>query len=125
MIRRRGILLALALGAAGGALAPAALAHHGWRWAEDGNFELTGSIVEAKLGNPHGLLTVDVNGERWTVEVGQPWRNQRAGLTDTMLAPGREVTVSGARSKDAADRRVKAERVYVDGNLHDLYPERD
>jgi hypothetical protein len=101
------------------------LAHHGWRWTEDGNFELTGIIKAAQLGNPHGVLTVDVEGEDWTVEVGQPWRNERAGLTDEMLAVGRELTVSGARSADPADRRVKAERVIIDGRLHNLYPDRD
>lgn len=103
----------------------AALAHHGWRWAEDGNFELTGIIKAAQLGNPHGVLTVDAEGELWTVEVGQPWRNERAGLTDDMLAVGREVTVSGARSADEADKRVKAERVIIDGQLYNLYPDRD
>ena len=102
-----------------------ALAHHGWRWTEDGNFELTGLIKTVQLGNPHGVLTVDAEGEIWTVEIGQPWRNERAGLTDDMLAVGREVTVSGARSADAADRRVKAERVIIDGKLHNLYPDRD
>jgi len=102
-----------------------ALAHHGWRWAEDGNFELTGVIKAAQLGNPHGILTIDAEGEVWTVEVGQPWRNERAGLTDDLLSVGREVTISGARSADEADKRVKAERVIIDGQLYNLYPERD
>lgn len=101
------------------------LAHHGWRWAEDGNFELTGVIKAAQLGNPHGLLTVDAEGEVWTVEVGQPWRNERAGLTDGMLAVGREITVSGARSADPADMRAKAERIIIDGAVYNLYPDRD
>jgi len=105
--------------------APAALAHHGWRWTEDGNFELTGVIVAARLGNPHGLLTVDADGEIWTVEVGQPWRNERAGLSDDMLVNGVEVVVSGQRSADPDEKRMKAERVYIDGKLHDLYPDRD
>src|SRR3546814_10163809 len=94
---------------------PQALAHHGWRWTEEGNFELTGIVKAAQLGNPHGLLTVEAEGEVWTVEVGQPWRNERAGLTDDLLAVGREITVSGARSADPADKRVKAERVIIDG----------
>ena len=102
-----------------------ALAHHGWRWAEDGNFELTGVIKAAQLGNPHGVLTVDAEGEVWTVEVGQPWRNERAGLTGDLLSVGREVTISGARSADEAEKRVKAERVIIDGQLYNLYPERD
>ncbi len=126
MVTRRKAMLgscaAILLGAAG---SPPAFAHHGWRWTEDGNFELTGIIRAAQLGNPHGVLTVDVNGELWTVEVGQPWRNERAGLKDEMLAVGREVTISGARAADPADKKVKAERVIIDGTLYNLYPDRD
>jgi len=117
------LLLAAAM-----AVAPSgrfALAHHGWRWTEDGNFELTGFILVARLGNPHGLLTVDAGGEIWTVEVGQPWRNERAGLRDDMLVKGVEITVSGQRSADPAEKRMKAERVTIDGKLHNLYPGRD
>ncbi|HEY9536722.1 MAG TPA: DUF6152 family protein [Kiloniellaceae bacterium] len=102
-----------------------ALAHHGWRWAEDGNFELTGIIETVQLGNPHGVLTVDAEGEVWTVEVGQPWRNEQAGLTDEMLAVGREVTISGARSADHSEKLVKAERVIIDGKVYNLYPDRN
>jgi hypothetical protein len=57
-----------------------ALAHHGWRWTTGGNIELTGIITATQLGNPHGVLTVDADGQVWRVEVGQPWRNERAGL---------------------------------------------
>lgn len=101
-----------------------ARAHHGWRWTADGNFELTGMITEANLGNPHGVLTVQANAEVWTVEVGQPWRNERAGLTDAMLAPGGEVTVIGHRHADPAVLVVKAERVVIGGVVHNLYPDR-
>src|SRR3546814_3007732 len=88
--------------------------HHGWRWAEDGNFELTGIIETVQLGNPHGVLTVDAEGEVWTVEVGQHWRNEQAGLTDEMLAVGREVTISCARSADHSEKLVQAERVIIE-----------
>lgn len=117
--RRAGVFAALLLAAA------TAAAHHGWAWTEDGNFELTGKVTQAQLGNPHGLLKMDVAGEAWTVEVGQPWRNERAGLTDKMMAPGAELTVSGQRSADAKDRRLKAERVIVNGKTHNLYPDRN
>lgn len=103
----------------------AAHAHHGWRWTADGNFEVTGIIATAKLGNPHGVLTLDVDGEKWTAEVGQPWRNERAGLTDEMLSAGAEITISGQRSADPEEKRVKAERVIIDGKTYDLYPSRD
>ena len=101
------------------------LAHHGWRWTEDGNFELTGLIKTVRLGNPHGVLTVDADGELWTVEIGQPWRNDRAGLKEEMLTIGREIVISGQRAADPADKKMKAERVYLDGALYNLYPDRD
>jgi hypothetical protein len=120
-----GLGLAAVAATAVAATARPARAHHGWRWTADGNFELTGIIRETRLGNPHGILTVEANGEMWTVEVGQPWRNQRVGLTSELMAPGREVTVSGGRAADEAEKKVKAERVYIDGQLYDLYPGRD
>src|SRR3546814_14498277 len=123
MFTRRDILATGGVFALMGSGLPQALAHHGWRWTEEGNFELTGIVKAAQLGNPHGLLTVEAEGEVWTVEVGQPWRNERAGLTDDLLADGRELTVSGPRSADPADQRVKAERVNLDGGAANLYPE--
>jgi hypothetical protein len=101
-----------------------ALAHHGWRWTADGEFELTGIITDAQLGNPHGLLTVEANGEVWTVEVGQPWRNEQAGVTDSMLAPGGEVTARGHRSANPDELVMKAERLVIGGQTYDLYPAR-
>ena len=107
-----------------GSAALPALAHHGWRWTDSGEFELTGIVTEARLGNPHGLLTVDADGEIWIAEVGQPWRNERAGLTDAMLQPGTELTLRGHRDADPAQKRMKAERILIGGTLHDLYPDR-
>jgi hypothetical protein len=122
--RRRRVRLACAIAAA--ALLPlSSLAHHGWNWAEDGNSELAGVIVEARLGNPHGELKLSVDGVNWIVEVGQPWRNQRVGLTDDMLAKGVKLTVSGHRHVDPAKRVFKAERVFIGDRKFDLYPDRD
>lgn len=103
----------------------AAWAHHGWRWTEDGNFELFGIIVAAELGNPHGVLHVEAEAEVWVVEVGSPGRNARAGLEDALLAEGVELVISGQRSADPAELRMKAERVYIDGIEYNLYPNRD
>jgi hypothetical protein len=60
MINRRSFIVSLALAAS---CATPALAHHGWRWTEDGNFELTGIIKSARLGMPHGVLEVDADGD--------------------------------------------------------------
>ena len=106
------------------ALALPALAHHGWRWTSDGEFELSGIITAADLGNPHGVLTVQADDEVWTAEIGQPWRNAEAGLTDDMLAPGTEVVLRGHRSADPDRLVMKAERVIIAGTVYDLYPNR-
>jgi hypothetical protein len=102
-----------------------AFAHHGWAWTTGGNIEVTGIIVSAQLGNPHGVLTLDVDGETWTVEVGQPWRNDRAGVEDGDLAEGVEIRAIGEPSADLEERRVKAERFYIGEQEYILYPDRD
>jgi hypothetical protein len=79
-------------------------AHHGWSWAKEGTFQLIGVVEKTTLGNPHGVLVMNAEGEKWIVEVGQPWRNERAGLTDAMLAPGAELTLVGKRSVDPKEK---------------------
>ncbi len=102
-----------------------ALAHHGWAWTTGGNIDLTGVIKTAALGNPHGVLTVDVEGAVWTVEVGQPWRHERAGLKESLLAPGAEIRVIGEPAADIKDKRMEVERLFIGGREYKLYPERD
>jgi Family of unknown function (DUF6152) len=122
----RSLLARLAAGLfLGTAAVGSATAHHGWAWAEDGNSELTGVIQSAKLGNPHGVLTLVVDGAQWTVEVGQPWRNERAGLHDSMLVKGVKLTVAGHKAANPKQRVFKAERVFINGKKFDLYPDRD
>jgi hypothetical protein len=99
-------------------------AHHGWGWATDEEFEITGEVVKTHLGNPHGEVTIAVRGDEWVVEVGQPWRNERAGLTAALLSPGTVITAHGHRSLNENERLVKAERVVVDGEEYVLYPNR-
>ena len=115
----RTLLLAILL------LAPPAFAHHGWGWASEEEHEITGTITEVRLGNPHGELTLDVKGDAWVVEVGQPWRNERAGLKDELLREGRSITAYGHRSADPDERLLKAERIVIDGREYNLYPDRE
>ncbi len=119
------ILLTVSLGLLSVAcLSSAVLAHHGWGWATDEEFEITGRITDVRLGNPHGEVTMSVEDEDWIVEVGQPWRNERSGLTKDMLKPGQVMTVHGHRSAREGERLVKAERVVINGQDYNLYPDR-
>jgi len=106
-------------------VAPASQAHHGWAWTTGENMELAGIIKEAKLGNPHGILKVEVDGTVWTVEVGQPWRNERAGLKEGDLTEGVTIRIIGEPASDASDKRLKAERLFLGDREFVLYPDRD
>ena len=114
-------LLALGLASQSGVT----LAHHGWAWTTGGNIELTGIIKTVQLGNPHGTLQVDVEGELWTVEVGQPWRNERAGLKDGDLAEGVEIRAIGEPAAEPSEKRMKVERLFLGDREYILYPGRD
>lgn len=114
------ILFALIFGLQAGT----ALAHHGWAWTTGGNIELTGIITSAKLGNPHGVLKVDLDGETWEVVVGQPWRNERAGLKDGDLAEGVEIRAIGEPSSNIEEKLLKVERLFIGDQEYVLYPER-
>lgn len=119
--RRAFLLAGLGLG-----LMPAAVrAHHGWNWTTGENIELTGVITEAELGNPHGVVKLRTEDAVWTVEVGQPWRNDRAGLARDALAKGVTLTVIGEPSADRNEKLIKAERLRIDGRTYELYPDRD
>lgn len=100
------------------------LAHHGWGWATGEEFEITGVIVEVRLGNPHGEVDLMVDDQVWVIEVGQPWRNEKAGLTDKLIK-GTTMTVHGHRSAKESERLVKAERVVIDTRDYNLYPSRE
>jgi hypothetical protein len=122
-MRRLLIAAVMAVGLAG--QTGLALAHHGWSWTTGGNIDLTGIIRTVQLGNPHGVLTVDVEGQVWTLEVGQPWRNRRAGLKDGDLRPGVEIRAVGEPAADRAQKLIKAEKLYIGGREYVLYPDRD
>lgn len=101
-----------------------ALAHHGWSWTQDGFFELTGTIADIYIGNPHATLDVDVEGDIWRVELAPPARTIAAGFNDEVAKKGDEVVAIGNRSRDDTERRMKAVRIAVNGKTYDVYSDR-
>ena len=99
-------------------------AHHGWGWATDEEFELAGTVKQVRHGNPHGTMVLATRTGDWTVEIGQPWRNERAGLTRELLRRGTRLLVHGHRSANRNQRLMKAERVVIAGKSYNLYPDR-
>lgn len=102
----------------------AALAHHGWAGYGDEPFELTGTVEQVDLGQPHGHLMVGVDGVLWNVVLGPPYRNRRAGVVAGGIEIGDVVTAYGKRHRKSETHEMKTERLTVNGTVHDIYPER-
>ena len=120
----RVLLLASALAGASVTLATAALAHHGWNWAEAEETTLEATITAISLAPPHPELTVtDATGREWVIELGNPRRTEGAGFVEGTAKPGDAVTILGTRALDG-QAVMKAVRITLNGVNHDFYPER-
>ncbi|SOC35321.1 hypothetical protein SAMN05892877_101297 [Rhizobium subbaraonis] len=105
--------------------ATAALAHHGWTWAEEEQSELTGIVRTVTIAPPHPSLQVETASDGlWKIELGNPRQTQRAGFVEGSAKPGDEVVILGNRSLDQNEKRMKAVRITVNGKVFDIYPER-
>lgn len=99
-------------------LSGAAWAHHGdaGRYIEE-VVELTGTVVETQLVNPHSILVLDVtdaNGKtvRWQAEMGGAQQLIKQGWTND-VKPGTKVTLTGRRLKSGAPYMNLTERARV------------
>ena len=100
------------------------VAHHGWAWATNEEFVLPGTVKSVRHGNPHGTMVLGTRSGDWTVEIGQPWRNEAAGLSPSVLKRGTRLVVHGHRSAKKRQRLMKAERIVIAGKSFNLYPDR-
>jgi Family of unknown function (DUF6152) len=101
-----------------------AFAHHGWSWTEDEQSELTGTIEDIYIGNPHAVLMVKAEDGDWTVELAPPSRTRAAGFDENAAKVGDAVTAIGNRSADQNEKRMKAVQIIVNGKTYDIYPDR-
>jgi hypothetical protein len=124
MHRTRSVLSLAAAAATAALIATSALAHHGWSWAEEKQSELTGTIEDIYIGNPHAVLMVEAEDGLWTVELAPPSRTRAAGFDENAAKVGDEVTAIGNRSLDQNEKRMKAVRIVVNGKTYDVYPDR-
>jgi hypothetical protein len=59
-----------------------------------------GTVTGVLWQNPHTLIALDVEGERWTIESDGAGILERLGWTKSMLTVGDRLVVVGARAKD-------------------------
>jgi hypothetical protein len=122
LLRKRVFLTAML---AGSLVSGAALAHHGWSWAEDQQITLQGTLQSVSMAPPHPTLQVRAaDGQLWRVDLGNPNQTQRSGFTGETARAGDAITVLGNRSREAGARHMKAVRVTLAGRDYDMYPDR-
>jgi hypothetical protein len=109
--------MAVCIAAGSLVLSGAAWAHHGdaGRYIED-VVEITGTVIETQLVNPHSILVLDVPTEgktvRWQAEMGGAQQLIKSGWT-TEVKTGTKVTLTGRRLKSGAPYMNLTERARV------------
>ncbi|MCR5874511.1 DUF6152 family protein [Phenylobacterium sp. J426] len=107
----------LALGAV------SAQAHHGWAGYSDQEGSVSGAVISADLGSPHGVIKVRTAQGVWDVMLAPPAAIQRSGLTLQAIPAGTQVTARGHKRIDGGSE-IKTERLVVGDRTYDLYPAR-
>ena len=102
----------------------AAVAHHGWNWAEEEQTELTGIIASISMDPPHPTLRVKAEDGVWQVDLGNPNQTERSGFKAESAKVGDSIVVLGNRSKEKDKKHMKAVRITVRDKQFDMYPER-
>jgi hypothetical protein len=110
-------LIAVCMAVGSLVLSGAVSAHHGdaGRYIED-VIDLTGTVVETQLVNPHSILVLDVTADgktvRWQAEMGGAQQLIKSGWTND-VKPGTKVTLTGRRLKSGAPYMNLTERARV------------
>jgi len=118
-VARTGLALSALMG-----VAPAALAHHGWSWAESEQMTLQGTVQQVQIAPPHPWLDVRADDGVWRVELGNPSQTKDAGFVEGSAKPGDAIVAIGNRDSDAGAKRMKAVQIKVGGKTYDIYPSR-
>ena len=95
-------------------MATPVLAHHGWGGYKD-VVELTVTVTELKLGNPHDrLIATDSEGREWNLLLAPPARNRRFGFSESSVSVGDSVELYGQKHPKRLE--IKVHCLYKDGD---------
>jgi hypothetical protein len=111
--------------AAGVLCVSGAAAHHGWSWAEGNQTELSGTVRQVYIGEPHPNLQIEIAGSGlWIVELAPPRQTAKSGFSEASVKPGDQVVAIGNRSLNPTELRMKAVQLRVGDRTYDIYPDR-
>lgn len=90
----------------GAIFASTAFAHHGWGGYKE-KMEMTVTITELKLGNPHDrLIATDAEGREWNLLLAPPARNRRFGFNEESLSVGDVIELYGQKHPKRLEMKV-------------------
>jgi hypothetical protein len=102
------------------ALTLPAAAHHGWgSYDADNPMTLEGTIDGAVLQNPHGEMTIALEGEPWLVTLAPLSRMNTRGATADIVKDGAMVVAYGYPRRDGT-KEIRAEWIEVGGQRFEL-----
>lgn len=97
-----------------------ALAHHGWgSYDADNPMTIEGVIDEIALQNPHGEMTLQLEGQDWLITLAPLSRMNARGANAEILRAGTPVTAYGYPKRDGT-REIRAEWIEVNGQRFQL-----
>jgi len=77
--------------------ASATSAHHGWSGYKE-VIEMSTTVTELKLGNPHDrLIATDDAGQEWNLLLAPPARNRRFGFSEESVSVGDSIVLYGQK----------------------------
>jgi len=122
-MQKRSIVTAIACTLAFSAALRPAVAHHSFaaEFDSDQPVTLQGTITRMEWINPHTWMHVDVTNEDgtvtpWMIEGGTPNTLIRRGFTLDTIKVGTEITISGFRARNGADRANGRDILLADGS---------
>jgi hypothetical protein len=102
------------------AVAVPAIAHHGWgSYDPDKPMTIAGVAEDVILQNPHGVMTVEHEGEPWLITLAPLSRMTARGATADIVKDAVEVVAYGYPKRDGT-KEIRAEWIEVDGQHFEL-----
>jgi hypothetical protein len=101
-------------------LATPAAAHHGWgSYNAETPMTLEGTIDTLSLQNPHGAMTITLEGKPWLITLAPLSRMNARGATAEIVQEGRAAKAYGYPRRDGTPE-IRAEWIEVDGQRFEL-----
>jgi len=92
-----------------------AFAHHGWGGYKE-VIEMSATVIELKLGNPHDrLIATDDSGQEWNLLLAPPARNRRFGFSEESVSVGDELVLFGQKHPQRFE--IKVHCLYRGGEM--------